>query len=96
MEKLLEKYIDKFLKTNNYMKNFIKVLCLLVLVGACNTNENSNSELENFKSLELINRVEPPNWWTGMKTLDLQLLVYGNNINDLVPKINNSNIIPSS
>ena len=93
MEKLLEKYIDKFLKTNNYMKNFIKVLCLLVLVGACNTNENSNSELENFKSLELINRVEPPNWWTGMKTLDLQLLVYGNNINDLVPKINNSNII---
>ena len=74
------------------MKNFIKILCLLILVGACNTNENSNYELEDFKSLELISRVEPPNWWIGMKTLDLQLLVYGDNINDLVPKINNSSI----
>ena len=25
-------------------------------------------------------RVEPPNWWAGMKNPDLQLLIYGENI----------------
>ena len=27
-----------------------------------------------------VSRVEPPNWWAGMKSTDLQLLVYGNDI----------------
>ncbi len=27
-----------------------------------------------------LERVEPPNWWAGMKTTDLQLLVHGKNI----------------
>jgi glycosidase len=29
---------------------------------------------------QTINRVEPPNWWVGMKSKDLQLLVNGDNI----------------
>lgn len=34
-----------------------------------------------------IDRVEPPFWWTGMKNPELQLLVHGDNIAHLTPKI---------
>ncbi len=36
---------------------------------------------------ERINRVEPPFWWAGMKNTKLQLLVHGENIAQLRPKI---------
>lgn len=35
-----------------------------------------------------IQRVEPPNWWAGMKNPSLQLLVYGENMSELYPSIN--------
>ncbi len=35
-----------------------------------------------------ISRVEPPNWWVGMKNPNLQLMVYGEQIRQLVPTIN--------
>ena len=35
-----------------------------------------------------ISRIEPPNWWTGMKNPNLQLMVYGNNIGDFNPSVN--------
>ncbi len=35
-----------------------------------------------------ISRVEPPNWWVGMKHQQLQLLVYGKDIGHLKPQIN--------
>ena len=92
MEKLLEKFIDKYLIMKNNMKNFIKILILMFLFGACDSNESIDKKTDDFKSLNLIERVEPPNWWSGMKTLDLQLLVYGAGINNLIPRINNSNI----
>ncbi len=34
-----------------------------------------------------LNRVEPPNWWTGMSETSLQLLVHGENIGETTPKI---------
>ncbi|MCA9733500.1 MAG: glycoside hydrolase family 13 protein [Deferribacteres bacterium] len=34
-----------------------------------------------------LKKVEPPFWWAGMKTPELQLLVYGENIADLQPVI---------
>ena len=34
-----------------------------------------------------INRIEPPNWWVGMKNPALQLLVHGDKISDLHPGI---------
>ena len=34
-----------------------------------------------------IERVEPPNWWVGMQSENLQLLVYGNDIGQLKPEI---------
>ncbi len=27
-----------------------------------------------------INKIEPPNWWSGMKNIELQLMVYGENL----------------
>ncbi len=33
-------------------------------------------------------KVEPPFWWVGMKNSNLQLLVHGDNISELTPKIN--------
>lgn len=34
-----------------------------------------------------VNRIEPPNWWTGMKNENLQLLVHHPNIENAMPKI---------
>ncbi len=39
-----------------------------------------------------IQRVEPPNWWTGMKHHQIQLLVYGDKIGDLQPVIEYPNV----
>ena len=33
-----------------------------------------------------VERIEPPNWWAGMQNTELELLVYGNNINQLQPE----------
>ncbi|MBE0637688.1 MAG: glycoside hydrolase family 13 protein [Bacteroidales bacterium] len=40
----------------------------------------------------VIQRVEPPFWWTGMKSNDLQLLVWGKNISQTKPEITKSGI----
>ncbi len=39
-----------------------------------------------------VSRVEPPNWWTGMKNTSLQLMLYGENIGDLDVRVDNKNI----
>lgn len=39
-----------------------------------------------------VDRIEPPFWWSGMKSSKLQLLVYGNSISNLTPKISNNSI----
>lgn len=36
-----------------------------------------------------ISRVEPPNWWVGMQTDSLQILIYGKNIGKTKPKLSN-------
>jgi len=40
-----------------------------------------------------IERVEPPNWWAGMKYNQLELLIYGDDISKLTPSINHPNIV---
>ena len=48
-----------------------------------------------FISLNLhaqIERIDPPNWWVGMKTKQITLLVYGSAIQDLEPSINYSGV----
>ena len=63
MEKLWERFIDKYLIMKNNMKNLIKILSLVFLFGACDSNETTEKKSVDFESLKLIERVEPPNWW---------------------------------
>jgi len=86
------KYIDKYLKTKTDMKKIIFIGFLTLFTISCNTEKQDLKSNDNIQLIDLIERVEPPNWWVGMKTNDLQILVYGNSINDLIPKISNSNI----
>lgn len=74
------------------MKKIIFIGFLILFSISCNTEKQDLKSNDNIQLIDLIERVEPPNWWIGMKTNDLQILVYGNSINDLIPKINNSNI----
>ena len=39
-----------------------------------------------------IEKVEPPNWWVGMKHNTVQVLVYGNNISALEAAVDNPHI----
>ncbi len=50
-----------------YMKKFVLVFLLLLL---------QHSFAQNFS----IERIEPPNWWTGMKYDTVQIMLYGHNI----------------
>ena len=86
------KYIDKYLKTMTDMKKNIFIGFLTLFTISCNTEKQDLKSNDNIQLIDLIERVEPPNWWVGMKTKNLQILVYGNSINDLIPKISNSNI----
>lgn len=40
----------------------------------------------------IVEKVEPPFWWTGMHNTSLQLMVYGNNISEYTPCINSKGI----
>ncbi|MEW5797530.1 MAG: glycoside hydrolase family 13 protein [Bacteroidota bacterium] len=43
--------------------------------------------VQHFASSQHIERIEPPNWWVGMKYNTITLLVYGKNISELQPAI---------
>jgi neopullulanase len=42
---------------------------------------------------QTIDRIEPQNWWVGMKYNTITLLVYGNNISELQPSISYKGVI---
>ena len=86
------KYIDKYSKMKIDMKKIIFIGFIILFSISCNTEKQDLKSYDNIQLIDLIERVEPPNWWVGMKTKNLQILVYGNSINDLIPKISNSNI----
>ena len=90
--KLEEKYIGKYSKMKIDMKKIIFIGFIILFSISCNTEKQDLKSYDNIQLIDLIERVEPPNWWVGMKTKNLQILVYGNSINDLIPKISNSNI----
>ena len=74
------------------MKKIFITIFTVVFYLSCDDNQKPSELVSDVKLENIIERVEPPNWWIGMKTLDLQILVYGENISDLVPKINNPSI----
>src|SRR5688500_7507486 len=45
----------------------------------------------NLFSQEII-RIEPPNWWVGMKDPSLQIMLYGSDIGDLEAKVESGSI----
>ncbi|WP_460189990.1 glycoside hydrolase family 13 protein [Urechidicola sp. KH5] len=62
------------------MKKIQVIFYFFLLVGIATTQAQN------------IDRVEPPHWWEGMKNAQLQLLIYGENIADLEPKIEDAAI----
>ena len=40
-----------------------------------------------------INRIDPPNWWVGMKWNKLQIMLYGENLNQISAKFDNDKIL---
>ena len=67
-----------------------------VFLISCGNDSKVIKSEKNVQLFDLIERVEPPNWWVEMKTKNLQILVYGNSISDLIPKIDNSNVMLNS
>ena len=39
-----------------------------------------------------VKRIDPPSWWVGMNNPNLQLMVYGENIAETLPVINNTGV----
>ncbi len=40
----------------------------------------------------VVNKIEPPNWWVGMKTNKIQLMVYGENLNNISARFDDPRI----
>jgi len=67
------------------MKNLKIILALFILLFSWNNSVSQE-----------IKRIEPPFWWTNMNNKELQLMVYGKNINQLTPEIDYPGIIIES
>ena len=46
----------------------------------------------NFLNAQKIERVDPPNWWVGMQMSKLQIMMYGDNLASLDPKIDSEGV----
>jgi len=45
-----------------------------------------------YGTSQSIDRVEPPHWWVGMANTELQLMIHGENIADLVPEFDQKGV----
>lgn len=74
-----------------YKLKFHILLAMLILGWSCkNDSSQTTTEVEISDEVEIhndINRVEPPNWWTGFKSNKLQLLVHHDNIGTATPSV---------
>ena len=77
------------------MKRIILVLISVLPFVACKQHEE-NLDKATTQEIQVSNsyltRVEPPNWWIGMKDNSLQLLVYEENIGNSTPEISYTGI----
>ncbi len=62
------------------MKNFFSILFALIF------------SISLFAQKLVVNKIEPPNWWAGMKTNKIQLMVYGENLNNISARFDDSKI----
>lgn len=54
------------------------IFCILFSIGVLTT----------LQARIVVDRVEPPNWWTAMKNPSLQVLLHGQNLGGLIPVVN--------
>jgi len=67
----------------------IALVVLISVVFSCQKNVKKNIVSEVVTEVKSdIERVEPPNWWIGFKSTQVQLLVKHPNISEAVPSIN--------
>ena len=69
----------------------IFIISILLFILSCKDNtlkDDSVSQPQTFINKNEVNRIEPPNWWTGFKSDSLQLLVHHTNISEYNPSIN--------
>jgi len=72
------------MKTFDIKRYFIRLFfCWLGFVTPTVAQEDLQSE---------INRIEPLNWWVGMKNPHVQLMVYEKNIGETLPQINDARV----
>ncbi|GAA4932672.1 glycoside hydrolase family 13 protein [Algibacter agarivorans] len=69
----------------------IFIFSLLSLTMSCNDKKEAQSVAPKNNNLmeehNDINRVEPPNWWVGLKNTELQILVKHPNISEATPEV---------
>ncbi|WP_191858752.1 glycoside hydrolase family 13 protein [Hanstruepera ponticola] len=69
------------------MNKIILIAFFSIILSCGQKNEDSQESLIQEVSNETLHRVEPPNWWIGMKDQSLQLLVHHDNIGKTTPEI---------
>ena len=74
------------------MRNIYLTILFVIITISCDNETKINTYSTNIELSNIIERVEPPNWWVEMDTKNLQLLIYGDNISNLEPRINSSSI----
>ena len=65
------------------MKKFIKYISFTIVLLIYSISINAQT----------IERVEPPFWWAEMHNTKLQLMVYGENISELSPNIDDDSVV---
>jgi neopullulanase len=68
-----------------------KICCILALLLVC-TTANSFLSAQEY----LLDRVEPPFWFTGMKHQQLQLMIHGNRLGELEPVLQYPGVVIDS
>lgn len=74
------------------MKTYTPIFLMLLLVLSVSCKEQTSTSIASSQPKALIDkndidRVEPPNWWTGFKNDSLQLLIHHKNIGSYQPSI---------
>lgn len=62
------------------MKKYFLIIATLIIF--------TNISAQNI----IVNKIEPPNWWAGMKTNKIQLMIYGKNLNNISAEFKDGNI----
>ncbi len=76
---------QRVMKKNHFKTSFLKPAFFLLVLMFILFQPVASQEVK-------LERVEPPFWWTGMKSQELQLLVYGKNISTTKPETANPGV----